>query len=206
MASLVSVELHRVFYHLFLSDVLEHQKVRLILIAIVFCLSHCWVGAIETLRSSRCAHPRAARSSCGSWSSTRASGATAFFFNVSEHCHDLGKLVLPGLFLLRCLTDTACSCMVNEVASAWSSGNYAVNSSPISLEITLNLLKPIQGAHFIWLLSRWRLRNSLFGLSLRCLILHLVFHFLLVLIKYMLFRNSNIITKVSLKLFLVFYY
>ena len=199
MASLVSVELHRVLYHLFLGDVLEHQEVRLILIVIVFCLCHCRVWAIETLRSSCCAHPWAACSSSRTWSSARASGVAAFFFDVSEHCHDLAKLVLPRLFLLWCLAYTACSWLVYEVASAWSSCNNAVNSSPIPLEITLNLLKPIQCAHLIRLLGRWRLRSSLFGLSLRCLILCLVFHFYWFNFSICCFRNSNIITKIIFK-------
>lgn len=39
MAPLVSIELHRIFDHLLLSDVLEYQEVWLVFIAFVFCLS-----------------------------------------------------------------------------------------------------------------------------------------------------------------------
>ena len=49
MTPLVSIELHRIFYHLLFSDVLEHQKVWLIFVAIVFCLSQSRARAIETL-------------------------------------------------------------------------------------------------------------------------------------------------------------
>ena len=57
MTPLVSIELHRIFYHLLFSDVLKDQKVWLVFVAIVFCLSQSRARAIETLRSSSSAHP-----------------------------------------------------------------------------------------------------------------------------------------------------
>lgn len=49
MTPLVSVELHRVFYHLLFGDILKHQKVWLVFVAIVFCLSQSRARAIEAL-------------------------------------------------------------------------------------------------------------------------------------------------------------
>jgi hypothetical protein len=49
MTPLVPIELHRVFDHLLFSDILKHQKVCLVFVAIVFCLSQGRARAIEAL-------------------------------------------------------------------------------------------------------------------------------------------------------------
>lgn len=161
---LIPVELHVVGDQLFFSDVLEREEFWLVLVVMVAV----WgiVVAVEesTTLGSRHAWAyspiRYSRRAIDGWSLWH--DTLALIFQVSQLVHDLTELFLTVFLLNWALTDGEHSFLVYEIACSRSAGKFTVDSFPVLLKVTLNMLQTIESRHLTWFLS-CRLRGYFLG-------------------------------------------
>lgn len=161
---LISVKLHGVGYHLFFSDVLEKQEFRLVLVVVV-SVGPVIVTVEETTsctlstRHARTDSPVGDSGRALDGGSARGHHSFHLVLEILDLAHYLGDLFLSVVLLNATLTDSEESLFVDEVAGTGSACELAIYTLPVLLEITLDVLQPVQRRHlarlFGWLW--WRL-------------------------------------------------
>lgn len=163
VALLVPIELHVVRHHLLLGDVLEHQRIRLVLVVVVR-VRLVRVAVEEATRCTLSARHAGAHSSVGYCGGSLDRSASVWHYpfdlvlEIFDFGHDFGDLLLSFFLLDTGIAHGVESFLVHEVAGARSASVLTIDSPPVLLEVALDVLQSVQGRHLARLLGwlRWR--------------------------------------------------